>query len=197
MMTSHLATDHDPVPDVDDEPAEYGPPAARVVVGRLLVVLVAAGVVVCGWQAWRWWHTTQSDVAVSAGVAADRDSATTAARDGVVAFNTVDYRQVDGSLDRWAATSTGTLHDQVMSERPKVVKAVTDAKTVTTGRLIQLALTTFDRASGTAAVIAVVEIRSVPDGQPASTTRSRFAGQLQRTDGGWKLSSVQLLQAAP
>lgn len=168
--------------------------ASRRVLGRALVALLVIGLLVCGWQGWRWWDLTRSDTAVSAAAAADRAAAATAGRDGVVAFNTLDYRQVDASLDRWAAVSTGVLHDQIQAERPKVVKSVTDAKTVTSARLIHSALTGFDSAGGTAGVIAVVEIRSMPDGKPTTTTRARFAGQVRRAGTDWKVSSMQIVQ---
>jgi Mce-associated membrane protein len=168
----------------------------RAVLGRALVVLVAAGLIACCWQSWRWWDATRSDNAVAASIAAARDAAATAGRDGMVTFNTMDYRQVDASLDRWAEISTGSLHEQVVHDRAKAVKSVTDAKTVTTAQLLQLALTTFDNDGGTATVIGVVEIRSIPDGKQATTTRAGFAGQVRREGADGKVDAVQTLPVA-
>ncbi len=115
----------------------------------------------------------------------------TAGQDGMIVFNTVDYRRAEENLDGWASASTSPLQEKVRQERTQITKTITDAKTVNTARLIQSGLNTFDHSAGTAKVIVVIEIRSVPDGQPATTERTRLTGDVTRTASGWKLSSIQ------
>ncbi|WP_131770157.1 hypothetical protein [Candidatus Protofrankia californiensis] len=166
-------------------------PRARLVAGRALAGLLVIGLAMCLWQGWRWWAATRSDAAANAAFTADRDAAMTAGQDGMIVFNTVDYRRAEENLDGWASASTSPLQEKVRQERTQITKTITDAKTVNTARLIQSGLNTFDHSAGTAKVIVVIEIRSVPDGQPATTERTRLTGDVTRTASGWKLSSIQ------
>ncbi len=166
-------------------------PRVRLVAGRALAGLLVVGLAMCVWQGWRWWDATRSDAVATSALTTDRDAAITAGQDGMITFNTVDYRRADENLDHWASASTGPLQDKIRQERTQITKTINDARTVSTARLIQAGLTTFDHSTGTAKMIVVIEIRSVPDGQPATTERTRLTGDVLRTASGWKLSSIQ------
>ncbi|KLL11245.1 hypothetical protein [Protofrankia coriariae] len=170
-------------------------PRARQVTGFVLAGLLVIAVAASAWQGLRWWAEERSGDNAKATFTADRDAAITAGQDSMVIFNTVDYRQPAEGLERWANASTGALQDKVRQENAQITKTITDTRTVSTARLIQGGLVAFDRDAGTAKVIAVIEIRSVPEGQPATTERTRLTGDVTRTAAGWKLSSIQTVPA--
>ncbi|WP_250285456.1 MULTISPECIES: hypothetical protein [unclassified Frankia] len=177
----------------DDPAPRY--PRVRLIAGFALAGLLAVALAASAWQGARWWSQARSSDNAKAAFTADRDAATAAGQNSMVIFNTVDYRQPAEGLDRWANASTGPLQEKVQQERAEITKTIIDTRTVSTARLIQGGLVAFDRGAGTAKVIAVIEIRSVPEGQPATTERTRLTGEVTRTAGGWKLSSIQTLPA--
>ncbi|GLZ42350.1 hypothetical protein [Actinokineospora sp. NBRC 105648] len=121
---------------------------------------------------------------------ATRDEVLATARQAVATFNTLDYRQADQGLDRWLASSTGTLHDELTRTRDSSRQRIEAAKTVTEGRVVDAAVTELDTARGTAEVLAAVETVVVPDGGQATTKRGRFQAELTRTETGWRLSAL-------
>ncbi|GHB45333.1 hypothetical protein GCM10010331_35860 [Streptomyces xanthochromogenes] len=58
------------------------------------------------------------------------------------------------------------------------------------------AVTELDDRSGTAKLIATVEVRVTPAGGAATTDRKRLEAALERTDGGWKLKALSAVPVA-
>ncbi len=135
-----------------------------------------------------WWHADHDDTLKFAHT---RDTVALAARQDIVVLNTLDYTKVDSGLQSWLSASTGSLHDQLSQVSAADKKTLTDAKTVTTGKVIDAAVTQLDDRAGTATVIAVVYITVTPAGSKATAPkRNRFSATMTRVGTQWKISDL-------
>lgn len=149
------------------------------------VALAAAAFAFAAFSGWAWLTAPRAPAATAV-----RDSALRAGEQAVLNFNTLDYRHVGAGLSLWAQSSTGSLHRQVVSGRISFEKQVRQARTVTTAKILDAALTSLNAKSGTARIIVAMQITVVPASGSPVTKQSRLAGELVRTPGGWKLSSL-------
>ena len=149
----------------------------------LVVSVVVAAAVFCGWSGWSYHQSTRSP---SVRFAEARDQVQAAGRQEIATLNTLDPRQADAGLRRWLDASTGALRDELRRtsarNRTKIAKAQVSAD----GTVTELAVTELDERAGTAKVIATVRV----DLGSRGTSRKRFTAGLARTDGGWKLTSL-------
>ncbi|HEY9563181.1 MAG TPA: hypothetical protein VIR30_05350, partial [Nocardioides sp.] len=121
-----------------------------------------------------------------------RDSALIAAHRHITTMNTMDYRRVDDGLAAWEEATTGLLHDQTVAISEAEREGLADAKKITAGKVVDAAV--LDVTEDTASVIAAVEITVQDDldkGSEPSLKRNRFAADLVRVDGEWKLENLQ------
>jgi Mce-associated membrane protein len=119
-----------------------------------------------------------------------RDDALRAGEQAVLNFNTLDYRKVERGLALWAQSSTGALHRQVVAGRTTFEQQVRQARTVTTAKILDAALTSLNIDEGKARIIVALQITVVPASGTPVTKQSRLAGELDRTRTGWKLSAL-------
>ena len=105
-------------------------------------------------------------------------------------LTTLDHREVDAGLDRWLAVSTGALHDQLGTVDADARQALADAGKVTTGTVVDAALTELDLPAGTASGIATVEISVATGTGEPTVKRDRFSVELERVDGRWLVSAL-------
>lgn len=148
-------------------------------------VLLAAAVVFAAWSGWSWLSAPR--VSADAQV---RDQALQAGEQAVLNFNTLDYRTVGQGLKLWEQSSTGSLHNEVVAGQASFEQQIEQAKTITTARILDGALTGFNVRSGTASVIVALQVTVTPARGQAATKQSRLAGELTQTPSGWKLSSL-------
>ncbi len=155
-----------------------------------LPVAVALAVAAGGYAVWAgvsWWSASSSE---SVEFARERDEVLRVGQVGIVNFTTLDYKKVDEDLNRWLESSTGGLRSEIESGRDSRKKQIEDAKTVTTSRVLDAAVTELDARAGTAHLIAVVETTVTPEGGQAVKKVNRYQTDLTRTDAGWKLSAL-------
>jgi Mce-associated membrane protein len=119
-----------------------------------------------------------------------RDTVLLAARQDIVVLNTLDYRNVDAGLKRWAAASTGTLHQQITSATTAEKKQILAGKTVTTAKVLDAAVVSLDSSEGSATVIASIELSKQPSGKAAQVERERLRAGLTRVGSTWKINSL-------
>jgi Mce-associated membrane protein len=150
-----------------------------------VLVVLAAGYAV--WAGVSWWSRSTSD---GVSYSKQRDEVLRVGQVGIANFTTLDYRKVDEDLNRWSESSTGKLHDEIETGRESRKKQLQDAKTVTTSRVLDAAVTSLDDRAGAAHLIAVVESTVTPDGGQAVKKVNRYQTELSRTDAGWKLSAL-------
>ncbi|SDF65524.1 Mce-associated membrane protein [Lentzea fradiae] len=159
------------------------------------VVAAVLAVLTFGYAAYTgvaWYSASHS---AEAEYAATRDEALRSGQVGITNFLTLDYQKVDEDLQRWLSSSTGPLRAEIDKDKDSRRKQLVDAKSVTTSKVLDSAITELDDRTGTASMIAVVESTVTPaDGQKV-TKINRYLTELTRTDDGWKLSQLGPLRA--
>jgi Mce-associated membrane protein len=151
----------------------------------LVLAILAAGFAV--WAGWSWSSAARSGPPPAAQL---RDEVLQAGEQAAQNFNTLDYRTVGQGLRLWEQSSTGTLHDEVTSGAAQFEKQIKQAKTITTGKILDGALTSLDARAGTATFLVAVQITVKPPQGTPTVKQSRLLGRLTRTPSGWKLSSL-------
>jgi Mce-associated membrane protein len=149
------------------------------------VALAAAAFIFAAFSGWAWLSAPRASA-----TSAVRDSALRAGEQAALNFNTLDYRHVAAGLSLWEQSSTGALHRQVASGLVSFEKQVRQARTVTTAKILDAALTSLNAKAGTARIIVAMQITVVPASGSPVTKQSRLAGELIRTPAGWKLSTL-------
>jgi Mce-associated membrane protein len=119
-----------------------------------------------------------------------RDAALRAGEQAVLNFNTLSYRSIGKDLNLWAQSSTGPLHRQITAGRAAFEQQIRQARTVTTAKILDAALTSLNIRAGTARIIVALQLTVTPAGGTAVTKQSRLSGGLTRTAAGWKLSQL-------
>jgi Mce-associated membrane protein len=119
-----------------------------------------------------------------------RDQALRAGEQAVLNLSTLDYRHAAAGLRLWERSSTGALHTQIVSGQAAFVREFTQAKTTTTARVLDGALTSLNVRTGTAGIVVAVQIIVTPSHGQADVKQSRLEGGLRLTPSGWKLSSL-------
>jgi Mce-associated membrane protein len=160
-------------------------PRRLLVLSALVLALLAAGT--AGWTGWSWWSATHDD---SLRYSQTRDEVQRTAEQAVQNLNTLDYRTAESGIDLWIASTTGTLHDQLNQGRQNFLAQIQKAKTVTTAKILDGAVTELDDRAGKASVIVAIELTVTPANGRPTTKRQRLAGQLTRAGSTWKLSSI-------
>ncbi|WP_156757948.1 hypothetical protein [Actinokineospora pegani] len=126
-----------------------------------------------------------------------RDEVSRVGEAAVVTLNTLDYRQLDRDLDRWAAATTGPLLENINGDRAAAKATIEQGKLVTTARVLKSAVTQLNDREGTAQIMVAIVRDFTPDGGEAETAYLRIQGALDRTETGWKLSNVGTVDFAP
>jgi Mce-associated membrane protein len=157
---------------------------AVVLVAIALAVVAAACAAYFGWS----WYRAAHDDALA--YSRHRDAVLRAAEQGVQNLNTLDYRKVDQGLASWEESSTGDLHQQLVQGRAQFTAQVQLAKTVTTAKILDGAVTELDDRTGKASAIVAVQVTVTPPTGSPTTKPSRMRAQLTRTAAGWKLSAL-------
>ncbi|MFD9699220.1 nuclear transport factor 2 family protein [Lentzea sp. NPDC059081] len=159
------------------------------------VVAAVLAVLTFGYAAYfgvAWYSTSHSS---ESSFASTRDEALRSGQVGVANFLTLDYKKVDEDLQRWLNSSTGELRAEIDKDKDSRKKQLVDAKSVTTSKVLDSAITELDDRTGTASMIAVVQSTVTPDGGQQVTKINRYLTKLTRTDDGWKLSQLGPLRA--
>ncbi|SMD09271.1 hypothetical protein [Kibdelosporangium aridum] len=159
-------------------------------IGRILVVLAVLAVAAAGFTGWRWWTSANSS---EADLAKQRDAVLEVGVRQVIELNTVDYQNLDADFDRWREASTGPLLERLNRNRDTDRQAALGAKTVARANPVVAAITTMNTYSGTANMIAAVEVSVSQNGAQPTTSVSRWDVDLARTDMGWKVSALEVV----
>jgi Mce-associated membrane protein len=152
-----------------------------VVATAVVLMLVAVGF--AAFAGWSWAGAPRVP-----GSARTRDQALQAGEQAVLNFNTLDYRDVASGLRLWEQSSTGPLHEEIVTDQAAFERQIEQAKTITTARILDAALTSLTQ--GSAAIIVAIQITVTPATGSTVTKQNRLQGQLTRTSSGWKLSSL-------
>jgi len=153
----------------------------------IYTAIVAAAAIFAGYALVAWINAGNDE---SVHYAKARDAVLLDARQDIVVLNTLDYRKVDAGLKSWLDASTGDLHEQIANVTATDKKDLVNAKKISSGKVIDVAVTELDNRAGSATVIATVETSVSPsNGTPPK--RNRFSATLARDGSSWKLSDLQ------
>jgi Mce-associated membrane protein len=155
--------------------------------------LTVAAFAFAAWSGWSWVSSANDD---GLAYAKARGEVLDAGTRQVAVLNTLDYHDVDGGIARWLDASTGGLRDQLAHTDDNTKNSVRQGATIATGKVLDAAVSELDTRAGTAKMLASVEITVAKDGVAPATKRNRFAVQLARTDGDWKLSALDQVPVA-
>ncbi|WP_244931821.1 hypothetical protein [Nocardioides sp. W7] len=198
--TSSAQVDEDPPPTADDPlPTAEDPPLTakpatestaeprRTRTGLWALALCGLGVVavVLAFLSWR-----SADNDPDRARAALRDAAVIEGTAAVETMNSIDYRDVAAGVEAWQDVSTGVLHDQLVAMTPEDQQLLADQKRVATGRVVQAALTELTDRTATLIVAVEVTVSATEEGAEATVKRNRFAADLVRVSGEWKLENL-------
>lgn len=157
---------------------------------KIAIAAVAAAAVFAGWAGYTWFSATTSE-AVSYGNS--RDEALRTGRELVARLTSLDHHRIDQGINDWLAASTGPLREQLAKTDDTTKQTLAKDATVSTGKVLDAAISELDDHAGTAKMLASVEITMAREGAAPSTKRNRFAAGLTRTGEGWKLSALDQL----
>jgi Mce-associated membrane protein len=155
-----------------------------LLVTSCLLLLVA--VVFAAWAGESWLTAPRASAVGQA-----RDEALREGEQAVLNFNTLSYRSVGKGVKLWEQSSTGALHSEIAAGQSTFEQQIQRARTVTTAKILDAALTAVNVRTGTASIIVAMQITVTPAHGAAATKQSRQEGVLTRTPSGWKLSSLE------
>ncbi|MFJ4574057.1 hypothetical protein ACIP4W_21970 [Streptomyces sp. NPDC088846] len=125
--------------------------------------------------------------------AKNRDAALADGKRHLARLNSLDgkdARSVDAGLGAWLDSSTGPLHDQLRRTRRKDAGELAKSGSTARGKVTDAALTALDERTGTAELIATVDVDVTPRTGKGGTERKRFEATLARTADGWKIKAL-------
>ncbi|MCP2165864.1 hypothetical protein [Goodfellowiella coeruleoviolacea] len=161
--------------------------SARDIAPRVVALLAAVAFVLMAVFGVLWWTTATND---SLRYAQTRDEVLRVGQQGIVNFNTFDFRKPDDAFALWLDSSTGPLHDETATMRDQNKKLFEDTKRTTKAEVLDASVVELDDRAGKAKVMAAVQTVVTPDGGEPYVDRQRLQAELTRTDGGWKLSAI-------
>jgi Mce-associated membrane protein len=149
---------------------------------------VAVALVFCAFGGWTY---AQAEGDESLAHAASRDTALAEGKERVETLTSFDAERPEAGLRRWLDAATGPLREELKRTKTK-------GGPTTRAEVTDAALTALDDRTGTAELIATVEVATVTaqqaGGTAPDTRRKRLEATLARTADGWK---VQSLAAVP
>jgi Mce-associated membrane protein len=161
-----------------------GPLRAAIIA---LATLAGLAVVGAGWFGVSWYRAAH-DESLAAGM--ERDAVLRDAERAILTLNTLDYRQVQDGLTLWEQAATGSLLEQLRTNRDTYARAITDSTTISSAKVLDAAVAALDARAGTAEVLAGVDVTSAMDkGNPGCAHR-RVRMDMVRAGGSWKVSTL-------
>ncbi|MEV7290192.1 hypothetical protein AB0N79_01060 [Streptomyces microflavus] len=161
--------------------------------GGWAVLLAAA--LVCSLGTWSY-AQARSDRTLS--YAKARDAALAQGKRHLATLNSLDGKDatsVTTGLRAWRDSSTGPLHDQLKRSSATDARTLTTAGDTARGKVTSAALTALDDRTGTAELIATVDVRVTPRTGTPGIQRKRFTATLARTGDGWKVKALTAMRA--
>ncbi|WP_116051028.1 hypothetical protein [Amycolatopsis palatopharyngis] len=160
----------------------------RLVFGS--AALATAAVIAAGVFGVLWWVAASDD---NAALASTREDIVRVGSSAVQAFTELDYTKPDEYFDRSAAVSTPELAEQINAGREANKKAMVEAKTTATTKVLDLAVAELNEHEGKASFLAAIQVE-VSQGDQSSVKPMRVEVQMNRIeeDGEqvWKVSGL-------
>lgn len=157
-----------------------------VIAGAALAAVAAVCAAVFGVL---WYNAAHSD---SLHYSQLRDQALQAAEQGSINLTTLDYHNVQAGLERWKESTTGALYQQLTSGNlvSTFTKQAQQAKSVTTGTVLEGVVTDLDEHAGKASALVYMRVTVSAAGAKSTTKFVPLQWNLTLTGSGWKLSGI-------
>jgi Mce-associated membrane protein len=153
-------------------------------------ILLAVAVLAAGWFGWSWYAAARTGTPAASQL---RDEVLQTAEQAVINVSSLNYQHLATGIRLWEQSSTGSFLAGIKAGRKQLERSVTAAKTVTTARVLDGALTSLRPDTGVATFI-VAEQTTVTTGSGSpNVTQYRLLGQLTLTRAGWKLSKLTVV----
>jgi Mce-associated membrane protein len=149
-----------------------------------------AAVLVCALGGWSYTQARGDD---TLSYAEARDAALAEGKRHLARLNSLDGKDattVGTGLDAWLGASTGPLHERLKGTRSSDANELTKSGSTARGKVTDAALTALDERTGTAELIATVDVEVTPRTGRAGTERKRFEATLARSGDGWRVSAL-------
>lgn len=156
---------------------------AILVVAVVAVVAFAAA----GWFGVSWYRAAHDK---SLALSMDRDAVLRDAQRATLNLNTLDYRRVQDGLTLWEQSATGSLLTQLRANRNTYARAITNATTITTARVLDAAVASLNERSGTAQVLVGVDVTFQSEQGDPNCAHRRVRLEMIRAGDAWKVSTL-------
>lgn len=171
----------------------------RTVLGRMFLsgplrtatsavaVLAVLAFTAAGWFGLSWYRAAHDE---SLALGMTREAVLQDSQRAAFNLNSLDYRSVQDGLALWEQSAAGPLLTELQANRNTYVGAITESKTITTARVADAAVATLDERSGTAQVLAGVDVTSQTDQQDPSCVHRRIRLEMIRVGDTWKVGTL-------
>ncbi|MDQ4104045.1 MAG: hypothetical protein M3186_10170 [Actinomycetota bacterium] len=166
----------------------------RTVLGgplRTVTIAVAVAAVVAfaaaGWFGLSWYRAAHDE---SLALGMTREAVLQDSQRAAFNLNSLDYRSVQDGLTLWEQSAAGPLLTELQANRNTYVGAITESKTITTARVLDAAVAALDERSGTAQVLAGVDVTSQTDQRDPSCVHRRIRLEMIRVGDAWKVGTL-------
>lgn len=170
--------------DPDPAPSRRLPAITPVRALAALVALAALAALFFGGS----WLLALNDDGLE--LSAEREAVLVDARQAAINLNSHDHQNVGRGLDLWEQIATGPLLDEIRSNRAAYEQVITQSKLTTVATVPDAAVAELDVRTGTARVLAAVDVENRSDPRQPTVTRQRIELEMIRTDQGWKANRV-------
>lgn len=192
-MTEDTRTDADEVDETApaevgetaEQPTGRGPLASK----RFLIATAAATVALIAAVAFGllWWSAKSG---TEYEVASGRDAAAAAAREGVLAYTAIDYKNPDNYRNSQRAISTDDLYDQMKQGWSNARKQIVESQLRVKVSILKLGVSKIDTHQGDAEVVAAIKISRAAKGEQEQSGLMRMVAKLKRVGEEWKLADI-------
>jgi Mce-associated membrane protein len=110
----------------------------------------------------------------------------------VVAFTTLDYRDIEPSVDRVLEGATGDFEKQFEASRSQLEQLSRDNESVSEGRVLEAGVVSMDEDSATVVVVADSQVTNKSTDEP-QPRHYRLQLDLVLEDGRWLTSDLQFV----
>lgn len=153
----------------------------------VLVAVAAVVVVGAGWFGVSWYRAAHNE-SLAAGM--EREAVLRDAERAILTLNTLDYRQVQDGLTLWEQSTTGSLLEQLRTNRDTYARAITDSTTISSAKVLDAAVASLDARAGTALVLAGVDVTSQLDKGDPGCAHRRVSMDMIRVGDSWKVGAL-------